>query len=388
MVFQDILKELLLELGEEIEQLIGVGIFFNQTIQTIQTTSNFSNHIKQNKQMKHTLDSAISNMPVKGFLDLSEFQIPQSEDLVKAILELKKEKNAVILAHYYQPGEIQDIADYLGDSLQLARAAKDTDADMIAFCGVHFMAEAAKILNPTKKVVLPDLLAGCSLADGCSGEGLRKMREKHPNALIATYINCNAETKAESDIIVTSSNAETIINALPEDKPIIFAPDKNLGRYLEKKTGRNMILWNGSCIVHEAFSMERIAKQLAENPDAKLIAHPESETAVLDLAHFIGSTSALLDYVQKDDCQKFIVATEEGILHEMKKRAPEKELIPALVYDESCNCSECFFMKRNTLEKLYLCMKYELPEITMDEELRVKALKPIEAMLELSKTIK
>ena len=338
--------------------------------------------------MKHTLDTAISNMPVKGFLDLKEFMIPQGEDLVKAILELKKEKNAVILAHYYQPSEIQDIADYLGDSLQLARAAKDTDADMIAFCGVHFMAEAAKILNPTKKVVLPDLLAGCSLADGCSGEGLRKMREKHPNALIATYINCNAETKAESDIIVTSSNAETIINALPKDKPIIFAPDKNLGRYLEKKTGRNMILWNGSCIVHEAFSMERIAKQLAENPDAKLIAHPESETAVLDLAHFIGSTSALLDYVQKDDCQKFIVATEEGILHEMKKRAPEKELIPALVYDESCNCSECFFMKRNTLEKLYLCMKYELPEIIMDEELRVKALKPIEAMLELSKTIK
>ena len=338
--------------------------------------------------MKHTLDTAISNMPVKGFLDLKEFMIPQGEDLVKAILELKKEKNAVILAHYYQPAEIQDIADYLGDSLQLARAAKDTDADMIAFCGVHFMAEAAKILNPTKKVVLPDLLAGCSLADGCSGEGLRKMREKHPNALIATYINCNAETKAESDIIVTSSNAETIIKALPEDRPIIFAPDKNLGRYLEKKTGRNMILWNGSCIVHEAFSMERIAKQLAENPDAKLIAHPESETAVLDLAHFIGSTSALLDFVQKDDCQKFIVATEEGILHEMKKRAPEKELIPALVYDESCNCSECFFMKRNTLEKLYLCMKYELPEITMDEELRVKALKPIEAMLELSKTIK
>lgn len=338
--------------------------------------------------MKLTLDTAISNMPVKGFLDLKEFQIPQGEELVKAILELKKEKNAVILAHYYQPGEIQDIADYLGDSLQLARAAKDTDADMIAFCGVHFMAEAAKILNPTKKVVLPDLLAGCSLADGCSGEGLRKMREKHPDALIATYINCNAETKAESDIIVTSSNAETIINALPQDKPIIFAPDKNLGRYLEKKTGREMILWDGSCIVHEAFSMERIAKQLTDNPDAKLIAHPESETAVLDLAHFIGSTSALLDYVQKDDCQKFIVATEEGILHEMHKRVPEKELIPALVYDETCNCSECFFMKRNTLEKLYLCMKYELPEITMNEELRVKALKPIEAMLELSKKIK
>lgn len=338
--------------------------------------------------MEKTLDIAKNNLPVKGFLDLKDIQIPQGQDLIDAILKLKKEKNAVILAHYYQPGEIQDIADYLGDSLQLARAAKDTDADMIAFCGVHFMAEAAKILNPTKKVVLPDTLAGCSLADGCSGEGLRKMREQHPGALVATYINCNAETKAESDIIITSSNAETIINALPKDKPIIFAPDKNLGRYLMKKTGRDMILWDGSCIVHEAFSMERIAKQLAENPDAKLIAHPESETPVLELAHFIGSTSALLNYVEKDDCQKFIIATEEGILHEMKKRAPHKELIPALVFDESCNCSECFFMKRNTLEKLYLCMKYELPEITMDEELRLKALKPIEAMLELSKTIK
>ncbi len=338
--------------------------------------------------MEQALDIAKNNLPVKGFLDLKNIQIPQGQDLIDAILKLKKEKNAVILAHYYQPGEIQDIADYLGDSLQLARAAKDTDADMIAFCGVHFMAEAAKILNPTKKVVLPDTLAGCSLADGCSGEGLRKMREQHPGALVATYINCNAETKAESDIIVTSSNAETIINALPKDQPIIFAPDKNLGRYLMKKTGRDMILWDGSCIVHEAFSMERIAKQLAENPDAKLIAHPESETPVLELAHFIGSTSALLNYVEKDDCQKFIIATEEGILHEMKKRAPHKELIPALVFDESCNCSECFFMKRNTLEKLYLCMKYELPEITMDEELRLKALKPIEAMLELSKTIK
>lgn len=338
--------------------------------------------------MEQALDIAKNNLPVKGFLDLKDIQIPQGQDLIDAILKLKKEKNAVILAHYYQPGEIQDIADYLGDSLQLARAAKDTDADMIAFCGVHFMAEAAKILNPTKKVVLPDTLAGCSLADGCSGEGLRKMREQHPGALVATYINCNAETKAESDIIVTSSNAETIINALPKDQPIIFAPDKNLGRYLMKKTGREMILWDGSCIVHEAFSMERIAKQLAENPDAKLIAHPESETPVLELAHFIGSTSALLNYVEKDDCQKFIIATEEGILHEMKKRAPHKELIPALVFDESCNCSECFFMKRNTLEKLYLCMKYELPEITMDEELRLKALKPIEAMLELSKTIK
>jgi len=334
------------------------------------------------------IEKAKMNLPIRGFLNIDNIAIPQGEDLVKAILELKKEKNAVILAHYYQTADIQDIADFLGDSLQLARQARDTDADMIAFCGVHFMAEAAKILNPTKKVVLPDTQAGCSLADGCSGEGLRAMRAKHPGALIATYINCNAETKAESDIIVTSSNAEHIIASLPKDVPLIFAPDKNLGKYLMKKTGREMILWDGACIVHEAFSMERIAQQMAENPDAKLIAHPESETAVLDLAHFIGSTSALLNFVEKDDSQKFIVATEEGILHEMKKRAPHKELIPALVFDESCNCSECFYMKRNTMEKLYLCMKYELPEITMDEELRLKALKPIEKMLEMSESIK
>ncbi|ACU06773.1 Quinolinate synthetase [Flavobacteriaceae bacterium 3519-10] len=335
-----------------------------------------------------TLDKAKSNLPVRGFLKIDDLFIPQGEELVQAILDLKKEKNAVILAHYYQPPAIQDIADFLGDSLQLARQAKDTDADMIAFCGVHFMAEAAKILNPTKKVVLPDTQAGCSLADGCSGEGLRAMRAKHPNALIATYINCNAETKAESDIIVTSSNAETIISSLPTDRPIIFAPDKNLGAYLAKKTGRDMILWDGTCIVHEAFSMERIAQQLAAVPGAKLIAHPESESAVLDLAHFVGSTSALLNYVEKDEAQIFIVATEEGILHEMRKRAPHKQLIPALVFDESCNCSECFYMKRNTMEKLYLCMKYELPEIIMDEELRLRALKPIEAMLEMSKMIK
>ncbi|WP_206428189.1 quinolinate synthase NadA [Amniculibacterium aquaticum] len=338
--------------------------------------------------MNETINTAKSNLPVKGFLDIKDLIIPQGEELKQAILDLKKEKNAVILAHFYQPAEIQDIADFLGDSLQLARQAKETEADMIAFCGVHFMAEAAKILNPSKKVVLPDTLAGCSLADNCSGEGLRKMREQHPGALVATYINCNAETKAESDVIVTSSNAEVIINALPTDRPIIFAPDKNLGRYLMKKTGRDMILWDGSCIVHEAFSMERIAQQLADNPDAKLIAHPESETPVLDLAHFVGSTSALLNYVEKDECQKFIVATEEGILHEMQKRAPQKTLIPALVFDESCNCSECFFMKRNTMEKLYLCLKYELPEITMDEDLRLKALKPIEYMMDLSKNIK
>ena len=338
--------------------------------------------------MNDTLEKAKATLPVYGFLNLKDYEIPQGQELIQAILDLKKEKNAVILAHYYQPPAIQDIADFLGDSLQLARQARDTDADMIAFCGVHFMAETAKILNPTKKVVLPDTQAGCSLADSCSAEGLNQMRAEHPGALVATYINCNAETKAASDIIVTSSNAEQIIENLPKDRPIIFAPDKNLGRYLMKKTGREMILWEGSCVVHEAFSMERIAQQLASNPDAKLIAHPESETPVLDLAHFVGSTSALLNYVETSDAQKFIVATEEGILHEMRKRALHKELIPALVFDESCNCSECFFMKRNTLEKLYLCMKYELPEITMDEQLRLQALKPIEAMLEMSKSIK
>jgi len=330
-------------------------------------------------------NKAIETLPLKGYLNI---RIDKNLDLVNEIQKLKKEKNAVILAHYYQPAPIQDIADFLGDSLQLARQAKETDADLIVFCGVHFMAEAAKILNPDKKVVLPDTLAGCSLADSCTGEGLRKLRNQHPGSIVVTYINCDAGVKAESDIIVTSSNAEQIINAIPKDKKIIFAPDKNLGAYLSKKTARDMILWNGACMVHEAFSMERIANQLAENTDALLIAHPESEKAVLDLAHFIGSTSQLLKFVVENPSQKFIIATEEGIIHEMKKRVPSKILIPALVQDESCACSECFYMKRNTMEKLYLCMKYELPEIIMDETLRLKALKPIEAMLEMSKGIK
>ena len=332
-----------------------------------------------------TLDQAIQNLDQKGFLNL---EIPKGIDLVEEINKLRKEKNAVILAHYYQSGEIQDLADYLGDSLQLARAAAKTEADMIVFCGVHFMAEAAKILNPTKKVVLPDTKAGCSLADSCSAEGLRGLREKHPNAIVVSYINCDAGVKAESDIIVTSSNAEEIINSLPVDQEIIFAPDRNLGRYLNQVCNRNMILWDGACIVHEAFSLERIAQQMAEYPNAKLIAHPEAQEDVLKFAHYIGSTSRLLDYVVENDAEEFIVATEEGILHEMQKLAPNKKLIPALVQDESCNCSECFYMKLSTLEKLYLCMKYELPEITMEEELRVKALASINRMLELSEKIK
>lgn len=333
----------------------------------------------------NTLEQAIDKLGQKGYLNL---EIPEGINLVEEINKLRKEKNAVILAHYYQSGEIQDLADYLGDSLQLARAAAKTEADMIVFCGVHFMAEAAKILNPTKKVVLPDTKAGCSLADSCSAEGLRGLREKHPKAIVVSYINCDAGVKAESDIIVTSSNAEEIINSLPKEQEIIFAPDRNLGRYLNQVCDRQMILWDGACIVHEAFSLERIAQQMAEYPNAKLIAHPEAQEDLLKFAHYIGSTSRLLDYVVENDAEEFIVATEEGILHEMQKLAPNKKLIPALVQDESCNCSECFYMKLSTLEKLYLCMKYELPEIQIEEELRVKALASINRMLELSEKIK
>lgn len=330
-------------------------------------------------------NSKIQNIATKGYLDL---EIPKGINLVEEINRLRKEKKAIILAHYYQTADIQDIADYLGDSLQLARAAENTDAEMIVFCGVHFMAETAKILNPNKKVVLPDLLAGCSLADSCSGEGIRKMKEKHPGAIVVSYINCDSTVKAESDIIVTSSNAEHIVRSIPEDQEIIFAPDKNLGRYINQITGRNMILWDGSCYVHEAFSLEKIGQQMLNNPKAKLIAHPEAQKPILKVASFVGSTARLLDYVVEDSCEEFIVATEEGILHEMKKKAPNKKLIPALVEDESCNCGECKFMKLTTLEKLYLCMKYELPEIKIDENIRQKALKPIVKMLEMSQKIK
>ena len=321
-----------------------------------------------------------------GYIQTDEI-IPQGEELLKEINQLRKEKNAVILAHYYQNGEIQDIADCLGDSLQLAQAAKETDADMIVFCGVHFMAETAKILNPGKKVILPDLEAGCSLADSCSGTDLVKLKKQYPDALIVSYINCDITVKAESDIIVTSSNAEHIINSLPKEQQIIFAPDKNLGSYLNKITGRNMILWDGSCIVHEAFSLEKIGKQLLDNPNAKLIAHPETNKPVLKMAEYIGATSRLIDYVVSSDHDEFIVATEEGVLHEMRKKVPHKKLIAAASDDNSCNCSECHFMKLNTLEKLYLCLKYELPEITLDESLRLRALSSINRMLDLSKNI-
>ena len=302
-------------------------------------------------------------------------------DFALEIKRLKKEKNAVILAHYYQEQAIQSIADYLGDSLYLAKQAEKVDADIIVFAGVHFMAETAKIVNPSKKVLLPDLNAGCSLADSCPPVDFAAFKAKYPEAVVVTYINCSAEIKALSDIVCTSSNAVEVINSIPEDKQLIFAPDKNLGRYLIKETGRDMILWDGACIVHEAFSFEKIVQLAKEHPKAKFIAHPESESQVLDIAHYIGSTSGLLHFVQEDPSDTFIVATEAGILHEMQKRCPSKHFIPAPVEDDTCACSECAFMKLNTMEKLYRCLKDETPEIRLDDVLMEKARLPIERML-------
>lgn len=305
-------------------------------------------------------------------------------DLKEEILKLKKELNAVLLAHYYQESEIQDIADFVGDSLELARKAKSTDADVIVFAGVHFMAETAKILNPDKLVLIPDLEAGCSLAEGCPAEEFKKFRENHPDHIAVTYINCTAEVKALSDIICTSSNAEKIISQIPADKPILFSPDRNLGKYLIKKTGRNMLLWEGSCVVHETFSERKILELKIKHPDAKLIAHPECEEPVLMHADFIGSTSKLLKFIQEDSANSYIVATETGIIHQMKKARPEKTFIPAPPQEDGCSCNECPYMKLNTLEKVYLCMKNKFPEIILDEDLRLRALKPIEKMLEMS----
>ncbi len=299
------------------------------------------------------------------------------------ILRLRKELNAIILAHFYQESEIQDIADFIGDSLQLAQEAQKTEADVIVFAGVHFMAETAKILNPTKLVLLPDLKAGCSLAEGCPAPLLQKFKEKNPDHILISYINCSAEVKAISDIICTSSNAEKIVKQLPTDQKIIFAPDKNLGKYLIKKTGRDMKLWQGSCIVHETFSEKKIIKLKTEYPNAKIISHPECEESILNYSDFIGSTSALLKYVQESDAKEFIVATEPGILNQMKKKSPDKIYITAPP-EASCSCNECPYMKLNTMEKLYLCMRDKTPEITMNEELRLKALKPIMKMLEMS----
>jgi quinolinate synthase len=315
-----------------------------------------------------------------GYLDVA---IDPTLDLFAEIERLKKEKNAVVLAHYYQEPDIQDVADYIGDSLGLAQQAARTNADMIVFAGVHFMAETAKILNPGKKVLLPDLKAGCSLSDSCPPPMFKAFKEKHPDHLVISYINCSAGIKALSDIICTSSNAQLIVEHLPKDQPIIFAPDKNLGGYINKKTGRNMVLWNGACIVHEIFSLEKITKLKERHPDARFIAHPECEEAVLAIADFIGSTTQLLKYTETSKTNKFIVGTETGILHKMQQANPDKTFIAAPP-DNACACNDCPHMKRNTLEKLYLCMEYEQPEIKMNEEVRLAAKKPIDRMLELS----
>jgi quinolinate synthase len=306
-----------------------------------------------------------------------------SLDLFYEIERLKKEKNAVVLAHYYQEPDIQDVADFIGDSLGLAQEAEKTKADIIVFAGVHFMAETAKILNPNKKVLLPDLNAGCSLADSAPADLFKKFKDKYPDHIVISYINCSADIKALSDIICTSSNAEKIIESVPREQKIIFAPDKNLGAYLKKKTGRDMVLWNGTCMVHEIFSLEKITKLKMRHPNAKLIAHPECEDPILRIADFIGSTTGLLKYTQKDDSKEYIVATETGILHQMQLSSPEKTFIPAPP-DNSCACNDCPHMKLNTLEKLYLCMEYELPEIQMEKSLLDAARKPIERMLEIS----
>jgi quinolinate synthase len=313
----------------------------------------------------------------KGFIDVAP---DPSLDLVAAIQKIKKEKNAVVLAHYYQDSDIQDVADYIGDSLGLAQQAASTDADMIVFAGVHFMAETAKILNPHKKVIMPDAQAGCSLADSCPPPLFKKFREQHPDHTVISYINCTAGIKALSDIICTSSNAVKIVESLPEGTPIIFAPDRNLGRYVMEQTGREILLWNGTCMVHEIFSLEKITRLKHRHPEAKVIAHPECEEAVLEIADFIGSTTGLLKYSASDPADTFIVVTETGIIHQMQKRSPGKTFIPAPP-DNLCACNDCPHMKRNTLEKLYTAMLYEL---TMDAQLMSAARVSIDRMLEIS----
>lgn len=327
---------------------------------------------------------ATERLHQKGFLNIP---VEKEVDVVAEINRMRKEKNAVILAHYYQTPDIQDIADYVGDSLGLSQQAASTKADMIVFAGVHFMGETAKILNPHKKVLLPDLKAGCSLAESAPPDLFRKFKEQHPDHIVITYINCTAEIKAMSDIICTSANAEKIVNSVPKDQPIIFAPDKNLGRYLINKTGRDMLLWDGACIVHEAFAIDKLLELHKQHPNARIVAHPESETHILKVAHYIGSTTGMINYVKNDSASEYIIATEAGILHQMSKEVPHKSLIPAPSHeDNTCACSECAFMRMNTMEKLYLCLKYELPEIIVPEDIRKKALIPIQRMLEISKS--
>lgn len=315
--------------------------------------------------------------------DCLDISVDPALDLFEEIKNLKKEKNAIVLAHYYQDADIQDVADFIGDSLGLAKKAQQTSADMIVFAGVHFMAETAKILNPTRKVVIPDLLAGCSLSDSCPPALFKKFKEKHPDHKVVSYINCSASIKALSDVICTSSNAIAIVNSFSKEQPLIFAPDRNLGRYVNKKTGRDMLLWGGACMVHEIFSLEKITRLKSRHPNAKLIAHPECEEEVLQLSDMIGSTTELLKYSEQDNSQEFIVATEAGILHQMIKNSPQKKFIAAPP-NNNCACNECPHMKRNTLEKIYACMKYELPAIELEEPLRLAAKAPIDRMLEIS----
>jgi len=322
----------------------------------------------------------LDEINLKGYAD--EY-IDPTLDLFNEIEKLKKEKNAVILAHYYQEGDIQDIADYIGDSLGLSQQAAKTDADIIVFAGVHFMAETAKILSPNKKVLLPDIKAGCSLADSCPPHLFRKFKESYPDHLVITYVNCTAELKALSDIVCTSSNAVQIVESLPKEQKIIFGPDKNLGAYVAKKTGRDLVLWNGACMVHEIFSREKITRLKERYPNAKLLAHPECEDVILQMADYVGSTTGILKYATNNPAKEFIVATEAGILHQMQKDNPDKVFIPAPP-NNNCACNDCPHMKRNTLEKLYLCLKNEMPEISVPQHIIDLAVKPIERMLEIS----
>lgn len=319
----------------------------------------------------------------KGYAD-----VPYTgNDIKEDILRLKREKNAVILGHFYQRDEIQDIADFIGDSLALAQWAEKTDADMIVMCGVHFMGETAKILCPDKKVVIPDMNAGCSLADSCPAEDFAEFVAAHPGYTVISYVNTSAATKAVTDIVVTSTNARQIVDSLPADEKIIFGPDRNLGNYINSMTGRNMLLWDGACHVHEQFSIEKILQLKKQYPDAMILAHPECKGALVKLADVVGSTAFLLKKAVSSDCKNFIVATESGILHEMRKNAPDKNFIPAPPEDASCACNECNFMRLNTLEKLYNCMKYEYPLIEVDEDIRQKAVRPIRRMLDISKSL-
>jgi len=326
----------------------------------------------------------MDNFKPAGFLNIP---VPKNMDLVKAIKDLKDEKNAVIMAHYYQNPEIQDIADYIGDSLALAQQAAKTDADIIVLCGVHFMGETAKILSPEKKVFVPDLNAGCSLADSCPADKFKEFIEQYPGYTVISYVNTTAAVKTLTDVVVTSSNARQIVESFPSDEKIIFGPDENLGNYINSITGRNMVLWKGACHVHERFSLEKIIELKKEYPKALVLAHPECKSVILKIADFVGSTSALLNYSIKSPAKEFIVATESGILHEMEEKNPDKTFIPAPPNDSTCACNECSFMKLNTMEKLYNCLKYEMPEIFIDDEIIRKAVKPIKRMLELSEKL-